>query len=50
MKILKKLSKVFIMSNMDNLKIPVNGAITILQKEVAGRPAIKWYFGLKLTF
>ena len=35
---------------MDNLKIAVDDAITILQKEVAVRPGMKWYFVLTLTF
>ena len=35
---------------MDNLKIAVDDAITILQKEVAVRPGMKWYFLLTLTF
>ena len=35
--------------NMDNLKISVNDAITILQKELGARPGMKWYFVLTLT-
>ena len=35
---------------MDNLKIAVNDAITILQKEVAVRPSMQSHFALKLTF
>ena len=37
-------------SNIDNLKIAVNNAMTILQKKVAVRPGMKWYFVLTLTF
>ena len=37
-------------SNMNNLEIAVKDAITILQKEVAVRYGMKWYFALKLTF
>ena len=37
-------------NNMDNLKIAVDDAITILQKEVAVRPGMKWYFVLTLAF
>ena len=35
---------------MDNLKIAVNDAIIILQKEVSVRPGMKWYLVLTLTF
>ena len=35
---------------MDNLKIAIKDAITILQKEVAVGHGMKWYFALKLTF
>ena len=35
-------------SNMDNLKIIVKDAITILQKEIAVYHGMKWYFALKL--
>ena len=37
-------------SNMDNLRSAFQDAITILQKEVAVRYGMKWYFALKLTF
>ena len=35
---------------MDNLRSAFQDAITILQKEVAVRYGMKWYFALKLTF
>ena len=35
---------------MDNLRIAVKDAFIVLQKEVAFRYGMKWYFALKLTF
>ena len=37
-------------NNMDNLRIAVKDAFIVLQKEVAVRHGMKWYFALKLTF
>ena len=37
-------------SNMDKLQSAFQDAITVLQKEVAVRLGIKWYFALKMTF
>ena len=37
-------------NNLDKLRLAFRDAITVLQKEVAVRFGIKWYFALKLTF
>ena len=37
-------------NNFDKLQLAFSDAITVLQKEVAVRFGIKWYFALKLTF
>jgi len=37
-------------NNLDKLQLAFSDAITVLQKEVAVRFGIKWYFALKLTF